>query len=119
MLNRGAEGLGESSQSRSKSSAAAIMPERPCSGGISCCNSCIRAAETIAETAADLSAPLLGRERHGDSDGNGAAGNGAPAEDGLSVAAEQQVCPLSTAAQAAVQGATCMVVHPGQQESAV
>jgi hypothetical protein len=66
-------------------------------------SSSIRAAETIAETAADLSAPLLGRERHGDSDGDGAAGNGAPAEDGLSMAAEQQVCPLSAAPQAAVQ----------------
>jgi hypothetical protein len=56
------------------------------------------------ETAADLSAPLLGRgERHGDSNGDGAAENGAPAEDGLSVAAEQQVSLLLTASQAAVQ----------------
>ena len=48
------------------------------------------------ETAADLSAPLLGRgERHGGSNGDGAAENGAAADDGLSVAAEQQVRPLS------------------------
>ena len=52
------------------------------------------------ETAADLSAPLLGRgERHGDSNGDGAAENHAPAEDGLSVAAEQQVRLLLTASQ--------------------